>query len=192
MNAQVKSALAAIAPHRFWIELGALGLIAIGAAYFTGKSAYAKAAVLRAEAESLSGTRVLEDKWLSSFQPASSAEAQTWDEAQRETQRMGVGASDRLTLAEVIARRAERSGLGTVRVRFTGDSLPALPRQPAPPHTFNVAPYTIKVDFTGTLRNTQSFLGMLPPAVALRRLDMSRGSGYFGSTLVLSVYEVNQ
>lgn len=105
-------------------------------------------------------------------------------------QQLGAGSDSRLTLLEVVTRRAERSGLTSVRtVIATPDSAAPTPRQSAPPITFKVADYSIIVDFRGNLAATRAFLANLPPAVSVQKIDMSRSGPTLGTRAVLTVYE---
>ena len=190
MNQYIDAAVAYIKKHRFWAELALYVVIAAGAAFWVGRDAYKQAEALSAEGQRLDGMRRSADRWLSTLQPATSAETQEWGQALTALNQLGAGSDSRLTLVEVITRRAERAGLSNVRATLVGaDSVPSGPRAGAPPVTFKIADYGILVDFKGNLAATRSFLANLPPAVAVQRINMSKSGPLMGTHAVLAVYE---
>lgn len=190
MNKYIDAAVAFVKKHRFWAELSLYVVIAAGTAFWIGRDAYAKAEVLSVEGRRLDGMRQSADRWLASLQPATSAETQEWGRALMALNQLGAGADSRLTLVEVITRRAERAGLSQVRATLVGaDSVPSAPRAGAPPVTFRIAEYGIMVDFKGNLAATRAFLANLPPAVGVQRITMSKTGPLMGTRAVLTVYE---
>lgn len=190
LNEYIAAAMAFAKKHRFGVEIAAYVLIAVGTALWVGRNAYAQAAVLSQEGTRLEQMRRGADSWLATLQPASSAEAQEWMQVQAALQQLGSKPDSRLTLLEVITRRAERMGLKNVRVSLTGvDSIPAIPRAGAAPVTINVADYAILVDFRGNFAATRTFLATLPPTVGVQQITISRkGTGNW-TRAVLTVYE---
>lgn len=177
--------------NRFWVEVAVSALIAIGAAVWIGRDAYAQAAALSQEGQRLESMRKGADVWLGTLQPASSIEAQEWQQIQASLQQLGAAPDSRLTLLEVITRRAERMGLRNVRVSIVGvDSLPPVPRSSAPPVTLKVAEYAILVEFKGSFAATRTFLATLPPPVGVQRISISRSGGAIGTSATLTVYEM--
>jgi hypothetical protein len=190
LNRYLDLAKAFIKKHRFWVEIAAYVLIAVGTAVWLGRNAYAQAATLSTEGQRLEGMRRGADSWLSTLQPASSAEAQDWMQIQGTLQQLGSKPDSRLTLLEVITRRAERTGLRNVRASLIGvDSIPALPRVSAPPVTISVAPYAILVEFRGNFAATRTFLATLPPAVTVQQISISKKGAGNWTRAVLTVYE---
>lgn len=190
MNAYIEQAKEFLKRHTFWVELATYVLLAAGTAFWVGRDAYIQAAELRQEGQRLDAMRRSADNWLSSLQPASSAEAQEWQQIAASLNQLGAGSDSRLTLVEVITRRAERVGLTGVRATLAStDTVPAIARAGAPPVTFKVADFAIIVDFKGSLAATRAFLANLPPAVGVQRLNMGRTGSTLGTRVVLTVYE---
>ncbi len=190
MNQLIENAVAFVKKHQFWMELSLYVLIAAGSAFWVGKKAYKQAETLSAEGRRLDAIRRSADRWLATLQPATSAETQEWQQAQTALGQLGAGKDSRLTLVEVITRRAERAGLSNVRATLLrSDSIPSVPRQGAAPVTFLVADYGILVDFKGNLAATRAFLANLPPAVSVQRISMSKTGPIMGTQAVLTVYE---
>lgn len=190
MNQFLEELKGFIKTHLFWVELGLYVLIAGGAAAVVGRDAYRQAAELSQEGNRLDAMRRRADLWLGTLQPASSAEAQEWMQIQAALQQLGSRPDSRLTLVEVITRRAERMGLKNVRVSLMGtDSIPGIPRAGAPPLTIKVADYAILVEFRGNFAATRTFLATLPPAVGVQQISISRSGAGNGTRAVLTVYE---
>lgn len=188
---RIDRALVWIVKRQFWVEVGVLTLLTVICALYIGRLAYSSATALETQARTLESTRRGADLWITGFQPVSTAEMAAWEKGLQTTYRLGVLPTERLTLAQIVTARAERAGLKQVRVSFSpSDPATASPRPEAAPYTFAVAPYTIKVEFTGRLDATQTFMGMLPPSVGLVSLESARTSGTFGTKLLLTVYEV--
>lgn len=190
MNQYIDSALAFVKRHSFWVELSLYVLLAGGTALWIGKDAYRQAAALSQEGQRLDAMRRAADQWLGSLEPASSVETQEWQQTLEALNQMGASKDSRLTLIEVITRRAERAGLGGVRSTIVGaETLSAIPRTGASPISYTVADYGILVDFTGNLAATRVFLDNLPPAVAVQSIRMTRAGPTMGTHAVLTVYE---
>lgn len=190
MNPNFEAVKAYVLKHRFWFELGLYVLVAAGTALWVGRDAYAQAAVLRTEGMRLESMRRATDRWLGSLQPATSAETQEWQQTLAALNQLGAGSDSRLTLVEVITRRAERAGLTNIRTQITSaDSVVSVPRAGAKPVNFKVAEYAIIVDFRGNLGSTRAFLANLPPAVSVQALSMGKSGPTMGTHVVLTVYE---
>lgn len=190
LNQYLEPATAFVKKNRFWVEVAVGALIAIGAAIWIGHDAYTQAAALSQEGQRLEAMRKSADVWLGTFEPASSTEAQEWQQIQSALQRLGEAPDSRLTLLEVITRRAERMGLRNVRVSIIGtDSVPPIPRASAPPLTLKVADYAILVEFKGSFAATRTFLATLPATVGVQRISISRTGAATGTRATLTVYE---
>lgn len=190
MNQYIDAAVAFAKRHRFWVELGLYVILAGGTALWVGRDAYKQAAALSQEGRRLEEMRRAADVWLSSLEPASSMETQAWQQTVLALNQMGASKDSRLTLVEVITRRAERSGLLNVRTRIVGsDSISSIPRTGAAPVSYTVADYGIIVDFNGNLAATRVFLDNLPPAVSVQGIRMSKSGPVMGTHVVLTVYE---
>lgn len=186
----LNNALAFLRKHSFWVELSVCVAVAVGGALWVGRDAYKQAAELSAQGQALESRRKSADVWLRTLQPATSAESQDWFRIQSALQQLGASPDSRLTLLEVISRRAERAGLGNVHVALLPpDSVPQIPREGAPPVTIKVADYGILVEFKGSFAATRTFLASLPPTVGVQRLTISRSGPATGTRAVLTVYE---
>ncbi len=190
MNQYIELVTAFLKKNQFWVGVAVCALVAIGTAAWVGRDAYSQAEVLRQEGQRLEEMRKGADVWLATLQPASSAEAQEWQLIQSGLQELGASPDSRLTLLEVITRRAERNGLKNVRVSLIGvDSVPAIPRVSAPPITIKIADYAILVEFKGSFAATRTFLATLPPAVGVQQISISRSGAGIGTRATLTVYE---
>ncbi len=176
--------------QRFWLELGVYVVLGIGSAAWIGTRAYREAAILKIEGQRLEGMRISADRWITTFQPATSGEIFAWQRAESGLHQLGAGQDSRLTLVEVITRRAERAGLRNVRTTIiSSDSIAAVPRMGAGKVTFGVASYSIGVDVRGNLAATRVFLASLPPAVSVQSIVMTHAGQTTGTHAVLTVYE---
>jgi hypothetical protein len=176
--------------HSFWVELASYVVIALGAAVWIGRDAYKQAATLSQEGQRLESMRKGADHWLSTLQPATSAETQDWLQIQTALQQLGSRPDSRLTLLEVITRRAERVGLRDVRISLMGvDSVPPIPRTGAPPVAIKVADYAILAEFKGNFAATRTFLATLPPTVSVQQITISKSGTGNWTRAVLTVYE---
>jgi hypothetical protein len=186
----LNSALAFLKKHAFWVEVGVCVAFAIGTALWVGRDAYKQAAELSAQGQALEARRKSADVWLSTLQPATNAESQDWFRIESALQQLGASPDSRLTLLEVVTRRAERAGLNNVHVSFTPtDSVPPIPREGAAPVTIKVADYAILVDFRGSFAATRAFLASLPATVGVQRVTITRSGQTVGTRAVLTVYE---
>ena len=186
----LNTAMAFFRKQSFWMELGLCLAVAVGSAVWVGRDAYKQVSELSVQGNALEARRKSADVWLGSLQPATTAESQEWFRVQSALQQLGASPDSRLTLLEVITRRAERAGLRNVRVLLTPvDSIPAIPRDGAPPVTIKVADYGIMVDFKGSFAATRTFLASLPPAVGVQRVTITRDGQAVGTRAVLTVYE---
>ena len=176
---------------QYLLTVGGLAALTVAAAAWVAIPARKQAALLSAEAARLQAVIASSNSWVMQFQPATSEEAVLWQNSTFEIQALGVRPSERVTLAQVIARRADEAGLGSAHIRF----LPADAAAQPPPRqvagiTFNPAPYRIQVTGAGSFGTVGSLIGALPPAVDLRSVNLAReSSDRVTSSLTLSVFE---
>jgi hypothetical protein len=190
LNQYIEAITAFARKHAFMVELAAYALLAVGTAVWVGRAAYTQAAALSEQGKQLEAMRKGADVWITNLQPVSSVELQEWQQIQSALQQLGAPPDSRLTLLEVITRRAERNGLRNVRTSLMGvDSLPQVPRASAPPVTIKVADYALLVEFTGSFAATRTFLATLPPTVGVQRISISRSGAGIGTRAILTVYE---
>lgn len=190
LNEYVEQVTAFLKKNSFWVEIAVYVLVGVGSAVWVGRAAYAQAALLREEGQRLESMRKGADLWLGTLQPASNVEIQEWQQIQSTLQQLGAAPDARLTLLEVVTRRAERAGLRNVRVSLSAiDTIPAIPRTGAPPVTIKVAEYALLVEFKGNFAATRTFLATLPPTVGVQRINISRSGPTLGTRAILTVYE---
>jgi hypothetical protein len=96
----------------------------------------------------------------------------------------------RVSLAQQIADRAERTGLSDVRVRFALPDSAAAPDRPDLMGTgVAVADYTLAVECTGGFAAMLSLVNQLPPSVAVQRITAARMKSGVQYHLILAVFE---
>ncbi len=191
MKKTLASLRAALVANSFLAQVGGLTLLALALALWVGIPARRQAALLKAEAERLERIVKASESWASGFQPASSEETLAWQNTGFEIQKLGATPSDRLTIAQVIARRAEDVGFRGVRVNFTAGADSASqssPRQVGG-RLFRPAQYGIVVEAHGSLNQASALIGVLPNAVVVRSVVTKRSGNDVTSTFSLAVYE---
>src|ERR1043165_7093708 len=105
---------------------------------------------------------------------------------------LGVPASERINLMELVSRLADAAALRNVRVNFRpggGDSV-YLPPRVIGTTSINAAAYSVSVEFTGSFVGLVKFVSSLPPSVSVSRMGAARRSGGASYHLLLGVYEV--
>ncbi len=190
MNEYAARLRAFAAKNDAWIEAALFVLVVVGASWFAGTRARRQSQILSAEAQRLERIVRSSDLWIRSFQPASTEETAIWQNVDYEIQKLGIGPADRLTLAQVIARQAEESGLGGAHLKFSpADSTGAAPARAAAGINFKAAPYGIVITGIGAVGPVSNLLASLPPAVKATRLGLVREGEAVRTTLLLAVYE---
>ncbi len=191
MKKTLASLRAALVANSFLAQVTGLTLLALALALWVGIPARRQAALLKAEAERLERIVKASESWASGFQPASSEETLAWQNTGFEVQKLGAAPSDRLTLAQVIARRAEDVGFRGVRVNFAAGADSASqssPRQVGG-RLFRPAQYGIVVEAHGSLNQASALIGVLPNAVVVRNVVTRRSGNDVKSIFSLAVYE---
>jgi hypothetical protein len=191
MNELIAQLRAFFTRSSYLLTVGGLAALTVAAAGWVAVPARKEAALLSAEAARLQAVIASSNSWVTQFQTASSEESALWQNTAFQVQALGVRPSERLTLAQVIARRAEEAGLGSSHIRFLPVDAAALP----PPRqvagiSFKPAQYNIQVTGTGGFGALSSLIGALPPAVDLRSVSLARdSSNRVITSLTLSVFE---
>ena len=191
MKKLLASLRAALGANSFLAQVGGLTLLALALALWVGIPARRQAALLKAEAGRLERIVKASESWVAGFQPASSEETLAWQNTGFEVQKLGATPSDRLTLAQVIARRAEDVGFRGVRVNFAAGADSASqssPRQVGG-RLFRPAQYGIVVEAHGSLNQASALIGVLPNAVVVRSVATKRSGNDVTSIFSLAVYE---
>lgn len=162
-----------VAKNSYLLLISGVTVVTVAAAAWVAIPARRQAALLSAEAATLARLIKSSEAWVTHFQPASNEESALWQSTQYEIQALGVQPSERLTLAQVIARRADAAGLGSSRIKFVSpDGTPAPPRQVAG-ITFNQAQYKIQVSGSAGFGALGSLIAGLPPAVELQSIKLA-------------------
>jgi hypothetical protein len=183
---------ASFARYRPQLEVVVFGvaLMAIGA--WVGVTAHRSRAMLAKDADVLQAQVARNERWRSEYRPPSAAEMEQWRQAESALGRLGVTSAERITVAQVVARAAEESGLSGVRVRFSvadTAAAAAAPVEQVGTHKFHPAPYRLVVSGLGPYDAFVRFVGSLPPSVSVQQLSSSRAAGGIVHQLVLSVIE---
>lgn len=175
--------------NSYLLVVSAVTLVCVLAAAWVAVPARKQSAVLAAEDERLQALVKSSGLWVTQFEPASNEEAGIWQLTQTDVAALGVKPSERLTLAQIVARRAEDSGLGGAHIKFV-ETAPSGPGRQVAGVTFNPAAYKLDVTGTGSLSTVSRFIGSLPPAVQLESVSMARsGDDGVSVTISLSVFE---
>lgn len=177
--------------RRFELSLASACAIALAGAAWIAIPARRQSVRLSAEAAKLDAVIASSNSWLIGFQPASSAEPGLWQNTAYEIQSLGVRPSERVTLAQIIDRKAEEAGFAAPHIRFISTDSAGQPaaRQVAGV-TFNPASYRIEAAGGGGFAPLAQLIEALPPAVDLRSVNVARdSSGRVNSSVVLSVFE---
>ena len=104
---------------------------------------------------------------------------------------LGVPASERVSLMELVARLADASGLSNVRVNFrAGVDSAFVPPRTIGTDAINPAGYLLNVDFTGSFAGLVQFVSSLPPSVSVSRLGAGRSGDRAAYHILLAVYEL--
>lgn len=185
--ARLRPVLLRLREQRFWLELGALSLLALLAAVAIGRSALARADAL--EAEAARGARIHAGvrRWTSEIQWPTPAESLAWRASEEALEPFRGGAAEPLAVAHLLAGRAEEVGVTNLRVRLVPtDSIALSPAAHAAGWAVEPAGAGIVVEFSGDWSAIVSFLGALPPQVEVIELrSTEEGDGMRTSALLL-------
>ena len=130
--------------------------------------------------------------WRRRFQPAVAAESISWQRTWMEVRDLGIVGDERVALTQHVARVAEFAGLRSVRVMIGApDSTGAEARLSTSSIRRQPASFGLVVDCRGSLQSIVSFLGGLPPSVAVTGMRLVRQNGAARHRLTLAVYELD-
>ena len=132
------------------------------------------------------------EQWRREFRPVSATEAMRWRLVDANLTSLGVASSERVLVAETVARAAEEAGMVDVRVRFTaGDSSQgvAAREQRMGTRTLHPASYGLALHARGSYEGLVRLIGALPPSVAVWRVTSTREDGVIAHALALAVFE---
>ncbi|MBA3645921.1 MAG: hypothetical protein H0W63_07050 [Gemmatimonadaceae bacterium] len=191
MNDLVAKVRAFVIANRYYLVVGAVTLVAVLASLWVAKPARKEREALSAEEAKLEALIKSSNLWVTQFQPASTEESAIWQTTASEISALGVKPAERLTLGQIVLRRAEDAGYAGAHIKFipAGAAANSPPRQ-AGGVSFNPASYALQVTGTGSLAMLSSFVGAIPPAVALQSISLTGAGDAGASTAVtLSVFE---
>ena len=177
--------------NTYALVVGGVTLVTIVAAFWVALPARRERAMLAAEEARLEALIKSSNLWVTQFQPASTEESAIWQSTASEVASLGVKPTERLTLGQIVLRRAEDAGYSGAHIKFIPPGAAAnLPPRRVADVTFNPAGYALQVTGTGSLAMLSRFLGSLPPAVGLQAVSLA-GAGDAGAStaITLSVFE---
>lgn len=181
---------ALFAKHGYPIVLGGVTLVTVVAAAWVAIPARKERALLAAEDARLAALIKSSNLWVTQFEPASNEEAAIWQETASQVDALGVRPSERLTLAQIVSRRAEDAGISGTHIKFVPiDPATGVPARQVAGITFNSAPYKLEVTGSGSVSALSRFLETLPPAVQVQAVNLTQGGAGVSTALSLSVFE---
>ena len=185
-RARLKPALAFVRAHPFWVECASVTVLGLVAAFSVGHAALARTAVLEARAADLERATVRLERLRSELKPARAEESIAWRESERTLNSLGSDAARALSVARLIAQRAEEVGISGVRIRLlAADSI--APGEPAELAGWTVEPSGegLSVEFEGDVGDLIGLLGALPPQAAVEKLEMTPRGEVLAARIVL-------
>jgi hypothetical protein len=179
------------AANSYSLVVGGVTLVTVVAALWVGLPARKERAQLDAEEKRLEALIGSSKSWMNQFQPASDEEAAVWQGTSAEIAALGVPPAERLTLAQIVARRAEDAGYSPAHIKFVSPPAPTtLATRQVAGVSFNPAGYALQVDGSGSLTTLNRFIETLPPAVALQSISLTAApDGSASTSITLSVFE---
>src|SRR5688572_5675687 len=129
MNAHLRARVAAVREsltarwrglkvHRYWVQLGAITLLAVLTLLIVGRSSHARADSYSAEAQRLGLIGLELDRWAGTIEWPTAEETQTWRESESLFNRLGGASVAPLSLANQLVQRGEEVSRGDVRIRL--------------------------------------------------------------------------
>ncbi len=181
-----------LARYRAQLEVVVFGIALAAIGLWTGVAAHRSRMALAKDAELLQAQVARNERWRSEFRAPSAAEMQQWRQAESALSGLGVSSAERITIAQVVARIGEESGLADLRVRFTLSDTAGIATAPVEQvgaHQFHPAPYRLVVTGSGPYDAFVRFIGSLPPSVTVAQLSSTRSAVGIQHRVVLSVIE---
>jgi len=191
MNQFVAQLRAFVIKNRYTLLVAGLTLVTVVASVRVAGPARKQKAALETESARLDAVIRSSALWMTQFQPASNEEAAIWQNTDAEVQTLGVKPTERLTVAQVVARRADEAGYGSAHLKFLpADAAASIPPRQVAGVTFNPAQYKLQITGAGGIGTLNAFLGGLPPAVQVQSVKLAGGgNGQVNTTVTLSVFE---
>ena len=174
LPARFRPALEIARAHRLWVEFGAVTLLALVAVVSFGSAALARTAALHARAEELRAVERGMAGWRTGLRAPAPAESLAWRESERALSELGGGPDTPLTVARMVAQRAEEAGIEQLHIGvFPADSV--LPVAPLQLGGWSVGAQGdgLLVEFDGDMADVIGFLGTLPTQAAVSKLEIA-------------------
>lgn len=179
-----------VTKNAFALVVGLITLATVFGSLRIATPARKQKAVLAAESAQLEAVIASSNLWVTQFQPASNEEAAIWQTTEAEIQSLGVKPSERLTLAQVVARRFDEAGYQAPHTpKFLPADATVVPARSVAGVSFNPAPYRLQLTGVGSFGSLFSLLETLPPAVELQSVSLAGATSGVNTTLTLSVFE---
>lgn len=191
MNELIAQVKARIAKGGYPLVVGVVTLTTVVAAAWVAIPARRERTLLQAESRTLQQVITSAGLWVSQFEPASSEESALWQNTASDLQSLGVRSSERLTLAQAVARRVDEAGYDGAHIKFVAvDGANPTPARSVGGVSFNPAQYKFEISGAGSFSSLSTLIGTLPPAVEIQSMRLAHDSSARVSTsLTLSVFE---
>ena len=175
----------------YFLVVGAVTIVTVIASIWLAIPARRERALLDAENNKLEALIKSAGLWVTQFQPASSEESAIWQGTASEIASLGVKPSERLTIAQILARRAEDAGYVGAHIKFIPPGTAAnLPARQVAGVSFSPAGYALQITGSGSLTTLSRFVAALPPAVELQGISLAGAAdGGASTSITLSVFE---
>lgn len=173
------------------LVISAVTIVTVIASAWVAIPARKERALLAAENNKLEALIKSAGLWVTQFQPASNEESAIWQSTASEIAALGVKPSERLTIAQIVARRAEDAGYVGAHIKFIPPGAGAnLPVRQVAGVSFNAAGYALQITGSGSLTTLNRFVESLPPAVELQAISLAGAAdGGASTSITLSVFE---
>ena len=191
MNDLLARVRAFVTANGFSLVVGAVTMVTVIASMRVVIPARRERSLLEAENSKLEALIKSAGLWVTQFQPASNEESAIWQSTASEVAALGVKPSERLTIAQIVARRAEDAGYVGAHIKFVPPGAGAnLPARQVTGVSFNPAGYALQITGSGSLGTLNRFVASLPPAVELQAISLSAAAdGGASTSITLSVFE---
>lgn len=184
--ARLRPAFAFLRAHRLVAECAVVTLLGVLAAFSFGYSALRRTAALEARAADLARVGESFDRWEAELQPPTPQESASWRESDASLRSIGGRATRPLTIARLVAQRAEEVGISGLTIQLLN------PDSIAPPAPVQLAGWTIQtegeglvVEFDGNVGDVVGLLGALPPQAAVTNLEIAPRDGALHARVVM-------
>lgn len=188
-----RGALAYAGAHRFWVESAAITLFGLLALVAYGSAALSRSSALRAQAEELRTVQDAFARWRAELRPAAPAESLLWRESEQSLRAVGGEAARPLTVARLVAQRAEEAGIEDLRISvLPADSITPLKQVRIGGWAVEADGDGLLVEFDGDMTDVVGFLGALPTQAAVTSLQLNAAQGGLHARIVLLTRRISE